>query len=59
MHTLEYYTGWAIALVLLFVIPLLVVFIEYIRRVNRQLTDIKELLSTNSEKSINEDRGDA
>ena len=41
MHTLGYYTGWAIAIVLVFVIPLMIVFIEYMRRVNRQLKDIK------------------
>jgi len=45
-HSLGYYTGWAVALVLLFVLPLMVVFIEYLRRVNRQLTDIQSKLTS-------------
>ena len=58
-HTLGYYTGWAVAIVLLFVLPLLVVFIEYIRRVNRQLTDIKKMLPAKPEKSIENNSGNA
>lgn len=32
-----YITGWAAVLVLLFIVPLLVVFIEYLVRINKQL----------------------
>ena len=60
-YTLGYYTGWAIAIVLLFVIPLLVVFIEYLRCINRQLKDIQTRLMSltgENEKSIENNEGD-
>ena len=44
MMNLGYYTGWAIAIVLLFILPLVVVFIIYLRTINHQLADIKDKL---------------
>ncbi len=62
MHTIGYYTGWAIAIVLLFMIPLMVVFIEYLKRMNRRLTDIQKrlsLLTGEAGKSVKDGKGDA
>ena len=57
MIPMGYYTGWVIAIVLLFLIPLVVVLIEYMRRVNRQLSEIQDKLSHSlprkSKKSVN------
>ena len=44
MYTLGYYTGWAIAIVLLFVMPLMVVCIIYLKTINHQLADIQAKL---------------
>ena len=55
---LGFYTGWAVALVLMFLLPLMVVFIEYLRRVNRKLRNIQSRLVSLSEQknSIKENR---
>ena len=61
MQTLGYYTGWAIVIVLLFVLPLMVVFIEYLRRINDRLTDIQTRMASlagEAEKSVENDKGD-
>ena len=61
MQTLGYYTGWAIVIVLLFVLPLMVVFIEYLRRINHRLTDIQTRMASlagEAEKSVENDKGD-
>lgn len=60
-RSLGYYTGWAVVLVLLFIVPLLVVVIEYLRSVNRRLKNIESRLSTasNTGESIKNDSGDA
>ena len=47
-HELGYYTGWTIALVLLFVFPLIYTFIVYLRRINHQLADIRDRLLLSS-----------
>ena len=63
MQTLGYYTGWAIAIVLLFLLPLMVVFIAYLRTINHQLADIREKLLLSSprehDKCENENRRNA
>jgi len=43
---LGFYTGWAVSLVLVFLLPLMIAFIEYLRRVNRKLRDIQDKLSS-------------
>ena len=58
MHSLGYYTGWAVVLVIAFVLPLIIVFIEYMKRVNRKLSDMKGKLDSlfpDAEKGINND----
>lgn len=58
MYTIGYYTGWAIAIVLLFVLPLMAVFILYLRRINHQLADIRAKLSPSSSREREKSKND-